>query len=136
MKIKHWLLVSSITLFSSSAFATDILLSNNTKSPATGSIGYICSSIAGDDGVAAPHSSLTIPQALIDKYCSGKNCDIQVYMSNNCSAHKAGTVTVDQNKGVVNVVNQNKEGYILSGSGSIATIDGGPKKGLLDFLFG
>jgi hypothetical protein len=119
------------------AFA-DVTIQNNTNSPATAIAGLSpCSNAAGEKGVIKPHGKVTIPDFLVGMYCTN-DCKAHVYMSKNCSGKSIATVTANKREGVKLIENEDKTpgGYHLEGGGSTITIEGGPSRGLFDWLFG
>lgn len=105
-----------------------LTVSNNTEKPATAYIGTkFCSGDYGAMGIIEKHTKKAIPQFVIDTYC-GKACDVKIYMTTDCSGEKVATLSVDKQKGIVNIINHDVDGYVVSGGGNYGQVDGGPKK--------
>lgn len=134
MKLKKVIALPILSLFPFFAYANSITVNNNTNAYATVHVGTLCSSEAGSAGVGKPHEPMIIPQLILDKYCKN-NCTVDVYMSDDCSKEKIATAFVDQHNGILNITNDNVDGYLVSGSKYLASIDGGPKNSFFDFLF-
>ena len=49
-------------------------------------------------------------------------------MTTDCSGEKVATLSVDKQKGIVNIINHDVDGYVVSGGGNYGQVDGGPKK--------
>ena len=143
MMMKKFALISALAFsaFPLFAYADDISIMNNTNSPGTGYLSgkysdSPCSSDAGTGGVIEPHSSIVLPEYVINLiYCSISPCKGTIFMSTNCSGRKIATVTIDRRKGVTDITNHNVDGYIVSGGGSSISINGGPTKKWYNFLF-
>jgi len=138
-KLLFGLLTLSIAV-TSIAVAGDLTIINNTNHDSTSVInGGACSNLLGSEGVTKAHSSNVVPEKIINKACMFNriNCRAEVHMTNDCSGPVVAIVTFDVRTGIKNVtlVNQS-EGYIASGSGFTASIEGGPaKKNWLQTLF-
>lgn len=102
----------------------DMLLTNKSSAPATAIAGLSpCSNIAGNKGIAQPHSTLTVPQAVLDVYCPS-SCEASIYMSKNCSGHRIAIITANKTKGVTKIVNLGVKGYEVHGGGMNLDVTG------------
>ena len=133
MKFSSSVLAATLACcFSVSAYA-DATVRNNTDTVATAYVSGSCSSMAGDEGIMKPHSSVVVPQWVLGFFC-GFGCDAQVYMSNNCSGPKIATIHADSISGITNVNNHNVKGFRVTGSGFSASIEQDAPKGWFEKL--
>lgn len=123
MKWMKFVLIA--TLISSPLTAqADMTLTNKTNTPATAIAGFSpCSNIAGSKGIVQPHSSLSVPQAVLDIYCPA-SCEASIYMSKNCSGRRIAIVTANKTNGVTKIVNLGVKGYEVHGSGMNLDVTG------------
>ena len=124
---------STIPLF---AYA-DIIVTDNTNSPATGLVDGACTSIAGRQGIVQPHGSLTISQSTLNKYC--KSCTLDVYMTKDClfSGHgKIAIAYINKNEGITNIVMEKGSNYKINWTKNSAVIEDGSKESIFKKLFG
>lgn len=116
--------IPSITL------AASLTIINNTNYDSTSILNNgACSDILGASGISRAHSTNIVPEATLNKGCifNKVNCKAEVHMTNNCSGPAIATVIFDIKNGIKNVVPSNTPaGYSVTGSGFIASIDGGP----------
>lgn len=136
MTFKKSSLICAIALSVFPLFSyADIDVRNNTKGFGTAKTNLSpCSSTAGDAGIINPDSNLTIPQFVLNLYCAF-GCNVEVYMTKNCSGKSIATLTVNPNKGITKINNHNEVGYFVLGNGKAASINGGPVKNIFDFIF-
>lgn len=121
--MKKIALISTLTFLPMLAHA-DIVITNNTNSYVTGSLSFLCSSIAGSSGILAPKpGTLTVSQSTISYYCS-PSCSAEVYLSDNCSDKSIATVTLTKD-GVTNIKNHDPKRAVINGSGSAISVDPG-----------
>lgn len=114
----------------------DITVNNASNAFATANMDFSpCSSIVGDAGMMKPKTNLTVPKAVTDMYCGIKPCQANVYLSKNCSGKKIAVVTVDKDKGVIDIKNYSAD-YAFSGSGNSIVLNGRSHGGLFEWLFG
>lgn len=132
MRIKKLIFMLGIVLSSTPlyAHAHEISMKNNTKAYATGKLESLtkspCSSTVSG-GVVQPNGSVNLPQSVLDLYCGIKTCTGYVYVTKNCSGEAIATVTIDKEKGVTNVHNNNVQGYYVTKyDGHSVSLDGGP----------
>lgn len=102
MKIAKLILLGALLPLSS--YAADLTFTNNTDVNATGIInGGFCSSQFGDQGIIHAHNSITIYKQQLELAC-GLNtirCVTDLYMSNDCTGPKVGTIVVSVENGVI-----------------------------------
>lgn len=101
------------------AHAIDITINNNTNLHGTGYINSSpCSSFAGENGIIKPHSSLTIPQAIMGLFCiMGMPCEAHVFMTKDCSGKEIATAKIDLKKGILDYTNLDPEHFDIQASG-------------------
>jgi hypothetical protein len=81
-------------------------VTNNTDLNSTGIInGGFCSSNFGEQGIIKAHSSITIYKSQLQLACGTNTqaCTTDLYMSNDCSGPKVGTITLNIDEGVTKV---------------------------------
>ncbi len=114
MKIKKLFLLTALLPLSS--YAADLTVTNNTDVNATGIInGGFCSSSFGDQGIIKAHNSITIYKQQLELAC-GLNtirCTTDLYMSNDCSGPKVGTIVLSVESGVISA-ESTSESYKVS----------------------
>ena len=135
MKIIATSIASTLLLLSSSTFAKELVIANNTNALATAKTKTsLCSSAGGDAGMLKPHDSLKVPQWIQDFYCAGQ-CDVDVYISDHCSGSSVATAHIKQGSGVTSINNHNQGTYRVAGSGYNIALEGGDSKsGFFNFL--
>lgn len=123
-KIYTALIIASISSLPMIASAgEDFVITNNTDSYGTVSIGYApCSSTIGSDGVVKPHEVHTFSHNLMKIFC-GSSCTVTLYPNEHCSGKPIGSAKIDSKVGVVSYENKDEEHYRVSGSGFNFTID-------------
>lgn len=126
----------AISICSTSVFAGNIHLQNNTNTYMTASAGYSpCSSAAGDSGMIKPGEGLDVPPAALILFCA-YGCDASIYASKSCSGKKIATVKINKDK-TIGAVNNTSDGvYVIAASGNTVTATGGRFRNLFNFLFG
>lgn len=80
-----------------------LTITNNTKLDSTCIInGTVCSNALGDIGITHPGKTNTIPATTVGLACWGHNddCVADVYMTNNCTGPKIGTVHLNTSSGI------------------------------------
>jgi hypothetical protein len=128
MKIIVTSIASTLLLLSSSAFAKDLVIMNNTDALATAKTKTsMCSSVGGDAGMLKPHKAITVSQWIQDFYCAGQ-CDADIYISDNCSGQSVATAHIKQGSGIVSINNHNQGSYRVVGSGYNISLEGGDSK--------
>ena len=103
----------------------DIHLVNNTNLPGTAYIGISpCSSSIGEGGIAKPHSSITVPQSVINMFCGLTACEAHVFLTRDCGASgkEVAIATIEASKGVTSINNLDKAHYQIAHQGSSITI--------------
>lgn len=97
----------------------DITFVNNTDYYFTASTHLSpCSSVARGDGILAPHGQATIPKAILSSFCKFFSCDVNVFMSKDCSGKRVAAITMNTRKGITDIKNYDRQRVIFSGSGS------------------
>lgn len=122
MRKYSYLIASLFTLALPLTTYADITVNNHSDAYGTGMIGGRCSASLGDVGIMRPQGKMTISRTDIVGLCGLRNCEAQVFMTNNCSGAKIATVTINH-KGVVNIVNHSAGEYIVSGTKTNVNID-------------
>lgn len=112
----------------------DIDVVNNTETYGTAKMGDKCSAYIGDAGVIKPHSSMVIPQFLLNTLCLFSDCEANIYASNNCDGRVVGTATLNRNKGVTRVQTLDRENYELLGRGNNITINSTHRGRFVDWI--
>lgn len=122
--------------------AADLTIINNTNHDSTSLINNgACSDILGANGITRAHSTNVVPESVIAKGCitNKRNCQANVHMTSNCTGPAVATVLLDVKTGIKSVTpSGNTQGYVVSGNGFTASIDGGPaiQKNWFQRLFG
>ena len=137
MKLKSLIPLMVLIFTSTTLFADQvaITLTNNTKTYATAFIGKVgCTADYGDWGIIGPNGdSRTIPQFIVDRFC-GNSCESAIYMTKNCSGPKIATARIEKKNGIVAITNHNVDGYVVSGGGKSAQVNGGPQYRWFDYF--
>lgn len=137
MLLKKMILASlAIALIQPIAAQAEFVLANHTSSNAVASMGYSCSSNAGNLGVAHPHSEIIVQDYILDIAC-GKKCSANIFIGNNCRVPKIATVMIDNVKKVIEVSRIDNSDYTVVASGNhlvISETSSGLKK-WLDHIF-
>jgi hypothetical protein len=122
--IKKTALLCMLSAVTFPAIAADINIINHTDSSGTGYVNNSpCSSQLGNRGILQPHSTLTVPLSIIKLFCLGSTCEAHFYTTKDCSGKEIGSGTIDPNKGVTSVTNNDKAHYTVSWNATEVTID-------------
>lgn len=92
----------------------DLTVINDTNRDAAGKVNdSICSGNYGDKGLIHAHTSVTVPENQLMMGCGShlRDCKADIYMTNDCSGDKAGTIIFDVASGITHV--ESSEAYIL-----------------------
>lgn len=120
------LLALSLCSVSVLAQAGGLTIVNNTDMDSTSIIndGMCSNTLSG--GVSKAHSTNIVSSTVIGLACFGhsSDCKADVYMTNNCSGDKVGTVIFDTKNGIKSVT-MNTNQYQITGSGFNIQLDGG-----------
>lgn len=123
MSRKKLALTLIITTLPVISFA-DITLVNNTDLYGTAALSMSpCSSRAGDRGIIPPHGTLTVPQSILNSFCSLWSCDAHIYATKDCSGKEMATITVNSSDGITNIQNNVSDQYTITGGGMSIQID-------------
>lgn len=137
MKIIRTTIATTFVLLSSSSFASnDLNVENHTNAYATAKTRTSpCSAIAGSAGVLKPHGNLNISDFVIGMYCNDQ-CDVDLYLTKNCSGPSASTAHIKHDQGVVSINNHNQGKVHVTGSGFNIALedDSAGSSSVFDFL--
>jgi hypothetical protein len=114
MKISKLILLSALLPLTS--YASDITFTNNTNLNSTSIINEsFCTNTFGDQGIIKAHSSVTIYQSQLALACGSSTvgCTADIYLSNNCTGPKIGSIMISVDDGV-NHVETSSDSYKVS----------------------
>lgn len=122
MKSMATLVLVSVLAATSSAYAEDFVITNNTDTYGTVSLRHSpCSSNIGSSGVLKPHEVHSFSHTLLKLFC-GSSCTVYLYPNDHCGGTAMGTATIDEKQGVASYTNNDEEHFRVSGSGFNFTI--------------
>jgi hypothetical protein len=137
VKIITTTIATSLVLLSSSSFAYhELNVENHANVYATAKTRTSpCSSLAGSTGILKPHGNLTVSDFVMGMYCNNQ-CDVDLYLTKNCSGPSASTAHVKHDDGVVSISNHNQGNVHVTGSGFKITLedDSAKSNSVFDFL--